>query len=232
MQKYQGKQFILIFHRELRDEGGLLLKSQLNNLNDGGSKTVFEFIIETKVKEIKFIDSFKMNFAIYPNSVINELFLQANYKVGYLNLIIFETLNKDESLYSYSFQLYKFLGITPKDIQLLKNSGISFDFNTLFKKRVYEQTDNKEEKEKQKPEYIFSYKDYILIYKRLIRLDVIKESQNYPQMTDKLKQFETQAKEDKEIIFQITKKFECNTKLKTYNVYSIKEIKKKKFKKK
>jgi len=44
-------------------------------------------------------------------------------------------------------------------------------------------------------------------------------------MTDKLKQFETQAKEDKEIIFQITKKFECNTKLKTYNVYSIKEIK-------
>ena len=50
-------------------------------------------------------------------------------------------------------------------------------------------------------------------------------------MTDKLKQFETQAKEDKEIIFQITKKFECNTKLKTYNVYSIKEIKKKKFKK-
>ena len=172
-----------------------------------------------------------MNFAIYPNSVINELFLQANYKVGYLNLIIFETLNKDESLYSYSFQLYKFLGITPKDIQLLKNSGISFDFNTLFKKRIYEQTDNKEEKEKQKPEYIFSYKDYILIYKRLIRLDVIKESQNYPQMTDKLKQFETQAKEDKEIIFQITKKFECNTKLKTYNVYSIKEIKKKKFKK-
>jgi len=60
-----------------------------------------------------------MNFAIYPNSVINELFLQANYKVGYLNLIIFETLNKDESLYSYFFQLYKFLGITPKDIQLL-----------------------------------------------------------------------------------------------------------------
>ena len=56
----------------------------------------------------------------------------------------------------------------------LKELNIS-NFNTLFKKRVYEQTDNKEEKEKQKPEYIFSYKDYILIYKRLIRLDVIKK---------------------------------------------------------
>ena len=120
---------------------------------------------------------------------------------------------------------------TLKDIQLLKSSGISFNFNTLFKKRIIETPENKEEKEKLKQEYIFSYRDYVFIYKKLIYLDIIKESQNYPQMSEKLKQFELQAKEDKEIIFQITKKFECETKLKTYNIYSIKEIKKKRFKK-
>ena len=231
MQKYQGKQFSTIFPRELREEGSLLFKDQLNNLNKNESKTIFEFVVETKIKDTKFIDSFKMNFAIYPTCLINELFLQANYKIGYMNLIIFESYNEEESLYSYSFQLYKFLGINPKDIRLLKSSGISFNFNTLFKKRIIETPENKEEKEKLKQEYIFSYRDYVFIYKKLIYLDIIKESQNYPQMSEKLKQFELQAKEDKEIIFQITKKFECETKLKTYNIYSIKEIKKKRFKK-
>ena len=229
MQKYQGKQFSTIFPRELRDEGSLLFKKQLNNLDKNESKTIFEFVVETKIKDTKFIDSFKMNFAFYPTCVINELFLQANYKIGYLNLIVFESYNQEETLYSYSFQLYKFLGVTPKDIQLLKSSGISFNFNTLFKKRTLETPDNKEEK--QKHEYIFSSRDYLFIYKKIIHLDIIKESQNYSQMSDKLKQFELQAKEDKEIIFQITKKFECETKLKTYNIYSIKEIKKKRLKK-
>ena len=229
MQKYQGKQFSTIFPRELRDEGSLLFKKQLNNLDKNESKTIFEFVVETKIKDTKFIDSFKMNFAFYPTCVINELFLQANYKIGYLNLIVFESYNQEETLYSYSFQLYKFLGVTPKDIQLLKSSGISFNFNTLFKKRTLETPENKEEK--QKHEYIFSSRDYLFIYKKIIHLDIIKESQNYSQMSDKLKQFELQAKEDKEIIFQITKKFECETKLKTYNIYSIKEIKKKRLKK-
>ena len=231
MQKYQGKQFNMIFPRELKDEGSLLLKQQLYNLNEEDSKSIFEFVVETKIKDTKFIDSFKMNFAIYPTCYLNELFLQANYKIGYINLIIFESYNQEETLYSFSFQLYKFLGITPKDIQLLKNSGISFTFMTLFKKRVNETPETKEEKEKLKPEYNFCYRDYLAIYKHLIHLDIIKESQNYSQMADKLKQFELQAKDDKEIVFQINKKYECNTKLKTYNIYSIKEIKKKRFKK-
>ena len=237
MQKYQGKQFNMIFPRELRDEGAMLFKNQLCNLNNKNeSKTIFEFVVETKIKDTKFIDSFKMNFAIYPTTLINELFLQANYKIGYLNLIVFESYNEEESLYSYSFQLYKVFGITPKDIHLLKSSGISFNFNTLFKKRIIETPENKEEKENQKEkvikqEYSFSYRDYISIYKKLINLDVIKESQDYSQMSEKFKQFELQAKDDKELTFQITKKFECETKLKTYYIYSIKEIKKKRFKK-
>ena len=231
MQKFQGKQFYNIFPRELRDKGSTLLKTQLNNLNEEESKTVFEFVIENKVKDTKFIDSFKMNFSIYPTTLINVLFVQANYKVGYINLIIFESYNQDETLYSYSFQLYKFLGITPKDIQLLKNTGISFHFENLFKKRIMETPETKEEKEKQKQEYIFSYRDYVSIYKSLTHLEIIKESQNYPQMSDKLKYFELQAKEDKELIFHITKRFECHTKLKTYNIYSIKEVRKKRFKK-
>ena len=229
MQKYQEKQFTSIFPRELRDEGTYLFKNQLNNLNKDEPKTIFEFVVETKIKDTKFIDSFKMNFAIYPTCLINVLFLQANYKIGYLNLIAFESYNQEETLYSYSFQLYKFLGITPKDIQLLKSSGISFSFNTLFKKRIVETPDSKEEKQKQ--EYIFSYVDYVKIYKKLIYLDIIKESQNYSQMSDRLKQFELLAKENKELIFQITKKFQCETRLKTYNIYSIKEIKKKRYKK-
>ena len=154
MQKYQKKQFNTIFPRELREEGSLLFKDQLTNLSQNESKTIFEFVIETKIKDTKFIDSFKMNFAIYPTCLINELFLQANYKIGYLNLIIFESYNEEESLYSYSFQLYKYFGITPKDIQLLKSSGISFNFNALFKKRSLETPESKEDKEKLKQEYI------------------------------------------------------------------------------
>ena len=231
MQKYQEKQFNHIFPRELKDEGSLLLKQQLYNLNEEDSKAIFEFVVESKIKDVRFIESFKMNFAIYPTCYLNELFLQANYKIGYMNLIIFESYNQEESLYSFSFQLYKFLGITPKDIQLLKNSGINFTFMSLFKKRTNETPENKEEKEKQKQEYIFSYRDYLSIYKQLINLDIIKGSQNYPQMSDKLKQFELQSKDDKEIFFQINKKYECNSKLKTFNIYSIKEIKKKRVKK-
>ena len=60
-------------------------------------------MVETKIKDTKFIDSFKMNFAIYPTTLINELFIQANYKVGYMNLIIFESYNQDETLYFAGF---------------------------------------------------------------------------------------------------------------------------------
>ena len=84
---------------------------------------------------------------------------------------------------------------------------------------------NKEEK--YKIEYLFKYKNYILLLKRLLSFDIIKESQNYMQIIEKEKQFETLAKDDKEIIFQIYKKWECETDLKKYNIYIIKEIRKK-----
>ena len=234
MQKYQGKQFLKIFPRELRHEGASLLKHQLTNINKNESKNIFEFVIETKIKDIKFIDSFKMNFSIYPTSFINELFIQANYKIGYSNLLIFESYNQEEeTLYSYSYQLFKIFLISPKDIQILKHSstGILFYFKNLFKKRSLTVKNENGKEEKQKREYTFSFKDYLQFFKKIIRNDIMKESPNYFIMSEKIKQFETPAKEGKELVFQITKKFESKINLKTYNVYSIKEIRKKRIKK-
>lgn len=238
--KFQGNRFNSIFPQDLRKEALNKFKSQLNDMEEKDSKPIFEFVIDSNIKHFGFIESFKMNYVIYPTNLINELFIQANYRIGYNNLIIFAiTHNISEILFSYSFQLYKFFGLTPQDISLLYNYGIQINFENIFNKRnIIPKEINKEEKsekidknDKNKAEYIFRYKDYNLILKEILTYDIIKESQNYAQIVEKQKQFEIFSKEDKEIIFQIYKKWECKTDSRIFNIYVIKEIKKKRLKK-
>ena len=233
--KFQGNRFCQIFPEELRTFALNKFQSQLNNLDEKDSKHIFEFLIESNMKNYGFIESFKMNYVIYPTNLINELFIQANYRIGYTNLIIFSRSNTgEESLFSYSFQLYKYFGITPQDISLLSKFGVDIFFENIFNKKNYMQSLIGKEitkEDKYKTEYIFKYKYYIELLKRLLSFDIIKESSTYPQIKEKEKQFENLAKDDKEIIFQIYKKWECRTDTKKYNIYSIKEIKKKRLKK-
>ncbi len=235
--KYQGQRFCLVFPEELRKIALSKFKSQLNDISEKESKHIFEFIIESNLKNYGFIESFKMNYVIYPTNLINELFIQANYRISYNNLIIFvKSNNSEEALFSFSFQMYKFFGLTPQDIGLLYNYGVPIFFQNIFNKKssiqsqVHKEKENIKE-EKYKLEYLFKYKYYILILKRVLSFDIMKDSSNYAQIKEKEKQFETLAKDDKDIVFQIYKKWECKNELKTYNIYSIKEIKKKRLKK-
>ena len=224
--KYQGCVFSQIFPEEFREIALKKFKAQLNNIEEKDSKHFYEFLIESNYKNYGFIESFKINYVIYPTTLINELFIQGNYRIGYNNLIIFLcSPNGDESLLTYSFQLYKYFGLTPQDVSLLYNFGIPIYFENIFN------SNNLLNNEKSKIEYIFKYKNYILFFKQLFSFDIIKESQNYSQLKEKQKQIELLAKEDKEVIFQIYKKWEFKEKSKKYNIYSIKEIKKKKLKK-
>ena len=228
MHKYQGCIFSQIFPEEFRNIAVKKFKSQLNNIEEKDSKHLYEFLIESSYKNYGFIESFKINYVIYPTTLINELFIQGNYRIGYNNLIIFLcSPNGEESLLTYSFQLYKYFGLTPQDISLLYNFGVPIYFENIFNDINF--LNNKEEKNK--IEYVFKYKNYISFFKQLLSFDIIKESQNYSQIKEKQKQFELLAKEDKEVNFQISKKWECKEKSKKYNVYTIKEIKKKKLKK-
>ena len=224
--KYQGNLFPKIFPQELRNIALKKFKAQLNDIEEKDSKHLYEFIVESNYKNLGFIESFKMNYTVYPTTLIRELFIQGNYRMGYNNIIIFMHSNNDaESLYSYSFQLYKYFGLTPRDILLLYNYGLPIYFEYFFIKNL----NNKDDKYKN--EYILNYKNYTSIFKQIISFDIIKDSQNYSQIKEKQKQFEIFAKEDKEIYFQIYKKWECKEKSKIYNIYSIKEIKKKRLKK-
>ena len=235
--KYQGNRFCLIFPEELRKIALNKFKSQLNDISENESKHIFEFIMDSNFKNYGFIESFKMNYVIYPTNIINELFIQANYRVSYNHLIIFvKTNNTEEALFSFSFQLYKFFGLTPQDLSLLYNYGVPISFQNIFNKKneniskIYKEKENIKE-EKNKIEYVFKYKYYLVLLKRILSFDIMKDSQNYSQIKEKEKQFEAFAKEDKDVIFQIYKKWECKNELKTYNIYTIKEVKKKRLKK-
>ena len=232
--KYQGSRFCLIFPEELREVALKKFKSQLNDIEEKESKHIFEFLIESNLKNYGFVESFKMNYVIYPTNMINELFIQANYRISYNNLIIFlNSNNGDESLFSFSFQLYKFFALTPQDVSLLYNYGIPILFQNLFikKNNVHSQIQKDKDNIKEKVEYIFKYKFYVMILKRILSFDIMKESPNFSAIQEKEKQFELLAKEDKEVVFHIYKKWECKNELKTYNIYTIKEIKKKRLKK-
>ena len=118
--------------------------------------------MESNLKNYGFIESFKMNYIIYPTNLINELFVQANYRIGYSNLIIFvKSNNSEEALFSFSFQLYKFFGLSPQDISLLNNYGIPIFFQNIFIKKSNLQSQIQKEnnkEEKYKIVYIFKYK--------------------------------------------------------------------------
>ena len=226
--RYQGKFLTELFPEEFTNIALKKFKSQLNDIEAKDSKHLYEFIVESNYKNFGFIEAFKMNYSIYPTNLINDLFIQGNYRIGYYNLIIFiYSCDGEEFLYSYSYQIYKYFGITPQDISLLSKNGIIIYFENIFNKKNI--LNNKDEKYKN--EYIFKYKNYFSLFKQICSFDILKESQNYSQIKEKQKQFEIYAKEDKEIIFLINKKWELKENSKIYNIYSIKEIKKKKLKK-
>ena len=163
--------------------------------------------------------------------------MQANFINGFTNIMIFEELEGEQILFAFSAQLYKYFGITPNMIYVLKKAGMNVDFDLLFPNRKKKKDEKKRHKKSNKNiiehnlddnSYLFEYKQYLPIYKKLLECDGLNDVSNYAQLKEKANELAMMAQEEKEIIFHIQpkEKFEnCGIK---YEIFSIKEQKKKK----
>ena len=135
--KYQDNSLDSIFPDYLKETGLQLFKNQLENVGKNDQKPLFSFVIKDLLhnESFGFVDSFKMKYFVYPTNMINELLLQANFINGYTNIMIFEELEGEQILFSFSAQLYKYFGITPNMIYVLKKAGNNVNFDLLFPRK-------------------------------------------------------------------------------------------------
>jgi hypothetical protein len=152
--------------------------------------------------------------------------MQANFINSFTSIMIFEEFEGEQILFSFSAQLYKYFGITPNMIYILKKAGMILDFESLFPKKK-NKTKNKKNENIDENAYSFEYKHYYPIYNKLLECDGLNDVSNYLTLKDKLSEMQQMAQDNKELFFNIQPKenFEnCGTK---YNIFNIKEIKKK-----
>ena len=231
--KYQDSSFESIFPDYLKETGLELFKNQLENVEKNDQKPLFSFVIKDLYhsETFGFVESFKMKYFVYPTNMINELLMQGNFINNFTNIMIFEELEGEQILFSFSAQLYKYLGLTPAMVYILKKAGMSITFDTLFPKKKA----RKSKKDKKNDNFVldennyqFQYKTYLPLFKKLLECDGLNDVSNYSQLKDKLNEISMMAQEQKELIFNIQPKelFE-NYGIK-YSIYHIKEQKKKK----
>ena len=222
--KYQGKQFSRIFPDDFERIATNRFREQLINNEQKDIKPLFEFIIKSLNNNAAFgfIESFKMKYFIYPTTLINELFIQGNYVNNYSTIMIFQLIDKDEYLFSFSPQLYKILGLTPKMVSSLSKTGNYISFNCLFSNK------NTNKAEQDKNIFKFKYEQYYSFYHTLLGIDSLKDTINFSQIKEKLNEISNMANEKKELLFLITKKFEINVGNYKYIIYNLKEQKRKK----
>ena len=151
-----------------------------------------------------------MKYFVYPTNMINELLLQANFINGFTNIMLFEELEGEQILFSFSSQLYKYFGITPNMIYILKKSGMYLNFDILFPKKKLRRGRTRENRHNRNyPEdnnFEFDYKNYLPVYKKLLECDGLNDISNYSQLKDKLGEISMMASENKKMFFNITPK--------------------------
>ena len=229
--KYQGNSLDSIFPDYLKEVGLNLFKSQLENVEKENQKPIFNFIIKDLVhnETFGFVDSFKMKYFVYPTSMINELLMQANFINCFTSIMIFEEYEGEQILFSFSAQLYKYFGITPNMIYVLKKAGMIVNFDLLFpKKKAKSKKKKNENANLDENTYSFEYKIYYPIYKKLIECDGLNDVANYLTLKDKLSEMQQMAQDDKELIFNIQPKEKFENSGIKYDIFNIKEVKKKK----
>ena len=229
--KYQDSSLESIFPDYLKETGLELFKNQLENVEKNDQKPLFSFVIKDLYhnESFGFVDSFKMKYFVYPTNMINELLMQANFINSFTNIMLFEELEGEHILFSFSAQLYKYFGITPNMTYILKKAGMYINFDVLFPKRKSKRK-KRETKHRilEDSNFEFEYKTYLPFYKRLLECDGLNDVSNYAQLKDKLNEISMMAQENKKLTFNIIPKevFE-NSGIK-YSIYHIKEQKRKK----
>ena len=233
--KFQDNSLESIFPDYLKETGLELFKNQLENVEKNDQKPLFSFVIKDLYHNeiFGFIDSFKMKYFVYPTNMINELLMQATFINNFTNIMIFEELEGEQILFSFSAQLYKYFGITPNMIYILKKAGMIINFDVLFPKKKSKKNKKREKKNENnivldENHFQFEYKIYLPIYQKLLECDGLNDVTNYSQLKDKLNEISMMAQEQKEIIFAIQPKEVFENYGIKYSIYHIKEQKKKK----
>ena len=232
--KFQDNSLESIFPDYLKETGLELFKNQLENVEKNDQKPLFSFVIKDLYHNeiFGFVDSFKMKYFVYPTNMINELLMQANFINNFTNIMIFEELEGEQILFSFSAQLYKYFGLTPNMVYILKKAGMNITFDTLFPKKKSKKSKKERKNQNQivldDNTFQFEYKTFLPLYQKLLECDGLNDVSNYSQLKDKLNEISMMAQEQKELLFNIQPKelFE-NYGIK-YSIYHIKEQKRKK----
>ena len=234
--KFQDNSLESIFPDYLKETGLELFKNQLENVEKNDQKPLFSFVIKDLYHSeiFGFVDSFKMKYFVYPTNMINELLMQANFINNFTNIMIFEELEGEQILFSFSAQLYKYFGLTPNMVYILKKAGMNITFDTLFPKKKSKK--NKKERKNQNQNQLilddntfqFEYKTFLPLYQKLLECDGLNDVSNYSQLKDKLNEISMMAQEQKELVFNIQPKELFENYGVKYSIYHIKEQKKKK----
>ena len=206
-------------------------------------------------QNLGFVESIKMKYFIYPTNSINELFIQASYVNNYNNLMIFEDSGKEEILVTFSPQMYKIIGLTPDMLSSLKKTMNFITFNSIFhfkngnenihtnnnnylstinsvtnsnifSTNIHHNNENNQNRNEHEDNLCnFQYKTYYPFYLSLVA-NLLRDNTNFSQVKEKVAEISNLAKEQKEISFIVYKKFELELGNNKYNIYTLKEHKK------
>ena len=213
--KYEGNNLENIFPEFLKKVNVDKFILQLKNMDQRSFNQIFECIIKSSndINKDNFIEAFKMEFCIYLTFNINEIYIFGRkYTIGYTDYIIYEQRNdKSDIIFSFSYKIYKYLGITPEMVYLLRKMGMFIECDKIFIKK-----DNENE-------FILKYSNYYPYYENIIKNEALLDLPDYSTVVEKQRELKSMSKEDREVIFIISLKEECKTNIGNFNIYNIKE---------
>ena len=222
--KYQNKNIEEIFPDIFKKMAVEKLFNQLNNNGENQQKIIvnkprFEFIMKDLNKfNFGYIESFKMQYYIYPTNDYNILLMQVGYINSYAEMIIFEiSKNGNEELYSFSYKLFKYFGLTPNTLQILRRRGKTINSTKMFVRKIEENSII----------YTLNYSIYVTTYQKIIKNDALLDLPNHSELEEKLNEIKFLAEKNREIHFYVNFKGKYSYKGREFNFYSIKENKKK-----
>ena len=224
--KYSGKNFDNLFPDFFKNYGINMCMDKLKNTDLRDKKNYIELICKdlSSNETIGFITPIKIEYSVYPTVKIDELIIEMNFQTDYSNIIIFKVDNnsKKECLFSLSSPLFKYFGVTPEIISILNKAGKNIPFSIMFNRTNLNSTKG--------IICLFRCAEYYKYHKELIKVEGLNECCNFKEMKNFNINNRFLANEDdkKEIFFTLTKKFSCDDSKIKYNIYYIKEQKKKK----
>ena len=224
--EYEGSNLENIFPDYINKSAIETFQSQLKDINQNNSSQTYECVIKklSHYEKEGFIESFRMDYFIYPTNNINEIFIFGKkYYYGYTDYILYEVKKESKSyIFSFTSRIYRHLGITPKVISVLKRIGVLIEVDKVFTQK---EKDNN-------TIFVLKYSNYYPFLDNLLNYDVLMDLPDYSTIMEKKKEIQHFSKEEKEVTFIITLKEERKHNGELLNIYNIKEELKKNDKRK